>query len=1764
MTPTSQHRAIASAARFRPRKGALILAALCLTCSWTFAIVISEIMYNPEGGSEELEFIELYNELAEPFDLGGWRFTDGIRFVFPDGADHPSIIGGIGQNRYLVLAKDAAAFEARYGFAPFGQYEGNLDNAGERLILSNDAGTYDADGMALPNLEAPRIISLTYNDRGAWPAACDGTGHSLSLINPYRAMSDPSNWAPSPMLGGTPGAPNGFENEVASTTLIADGALWRYYKGTAAFPAGWTNTFFDHSAWSQGQSGFGYADSDDRTVLSDMRGGYMSIAIRHSFTLADPSAFDRLVLQVWYDDGFVAYLNGHEVARSANIAGTPPPHTATAQPDHEAVAFEDFDISAFRSSLRAGVNVLAIQGHNASLSSSDFSLRPVLVGQTTLGGAGAAGVVFNECFWLGPGAHFLELYNRGSVAADISGCFLSNDAQNLRPEGGALPPVSVLAPGAFLALREAKLPFTFGPAPGKNAFKLFLTAPDGSRVIAARAFEADVGWGDALGSWPDGAAATYAMPPTEGTANTAVVETDLVINEIMYHPFYEDDPYSTDDNGLWGDNLEYIELYNRGTRTLDLSGYRFTQGIQYTFPEGTLCAPLGYVVIAKNPARLAAVYGAAVASALGPYEGVLSNKGELIRLKDARGNTVNEVQYSDGGRWPRWADGGGSSLELIDPFQDNSFATAWAASDETAKAQWHHVSYQGPPAGSENELHLYLTSAGEVLLDDVRLRPAPTSTSNYVANGGFESGTAGWIIEGTHAASEAVSWDAHSGSRSLLIRAESRGDTRTNRIETQLNQPYPATCYIDYWAKWQRGTNRLLTRTHWHGAPFCAALPVPVATGTPGARNSVYQANQGPVIDSLDQDPKTPAGGQPVTVTCRAADADGVAGVTLYWRREEQSTWNAVPMADDGLSGDGRAGDGVWGGVIPAQADGSIVEFHVEALDSAANIGVFPPGSPAARATAMYRVGDASVNTKLLLYRANLRAADHAWLQARPRLSNELLPATFVFGNERVFYNVGLRYRGSPWIRPGTPGSGYRLKFNSEDRLFDREEEVNLDQNQQDSTKVKERTAFYLDRAMGAATAGVKIPFSEQHFVRFRYNGKDANNSIFLHVQKIDRDYLDFWWPGDDDGSLWKIDDYFEIYNDSSPNCRWRCNFVYRGADKESYRYIFNLRTRQKSDDWTQLIDFIDYLNNTDPAVIDATIDDVVDIREWSTIFAVRFFIGDWDTIGYLYGKNAFVYLPPRENRWKLIHWDSDLTFDTAQVGGPITPTDTFPVLRDLFARPPVRKLIMSDYAYLLAQPAKRSYIDPILDMWAATMAGEPGAGGVGPIKTFITSRTANIEGRLPAAVFAITTRGGADFATDEARVTLAGTAPVTADIFTVGGADLTWAVRWSAVTQWEIDLDLAPGANHLACAVYQRDGTLVGSDSITVTSNQVPPPYIDGIAPSQGPPAGGTEVAIVGGDFAPGAEVFFGRTQAPAVTFISSSELVATTPAGLGTVPVFVRNPNGAIGAFASFAYGETATQDVVVSSVNPAEGPASGGTTVVVRGSGFDAGARVFFGGRRAPSVTRVGDTELRAVAPPAWPLVATVGVMVRNSDGSEGYRPRAFTYIEDQSEPMIFGSITPASGSVRGGFQATIAGANLPPRPEDCAVLFGLIPAAVVSAGPQAVTVLVPEGRIGPVDVTVADSARGLRVTAPRAFEYLPSAGSFVRGDANGDGTLNIADVLHILDGLFGTGALDCLDAADVNDDGKLDVADPVYLLDFMFGRGPEPPAPFPDPG
>jgi len=163
---------------------------------------------------------------------------------------------------------------------------------------------------------------------------------------------------------------------------------WKYRKGDQPSPAGWHLPDFDDSAWLSGPGGFGYGDGDDETVLDDMGGNYLTVAIRKEFTVPDPSAIRDLILSINYDDGFVAYLNGVEVARRnvAGATGSVPPYNQTANGSHEAEGFEDIDISGYRSLLEAGKNVLALQGHNRSLDSSDLSLAPSLLDRQVLPG----------------------------------------------------------------------------------------------------------------------------------------------------------------------------------------------------------------------------------------------------------------------------------------------------------------------------------------------------------------------------------------------------------------------------------------------------------------------------------------------------------------------------------------------------------------------------------------------------------------------------------------------------------------------------------------------------------------------------------------------------------------------------------------------------------------------------------------------------------------------------------------------------------------------------------------------------------------------------------------------------------------------------------------------------------------------------------------------------------------------------------------------------------------------------------------------------------------------------------------------------------------------------------------------------------------------------------------------------------------------------------------------------------------------------------
>ena len=164
--------------------------------------------------------------------------------------------------------------------------------------------------------------------------------------------------------------------------VLPVGADWRFLRGSEAPPADWADVGFDDAAWEVGPTGIGYGDDDDATVVEDMEGSYTSLFLRREFSM--PAGLDvrNLTLRIDYDDGFLAFLNGEEVARSASVGGAigdPVAFDATTQVGREAGAAEDFNLTSRLDALRAGTNVLAIHVLNTAVASSDLSILPSLV-----------------------------------------------------------------------------------------------------------------------------------------------------------------------------------------------------------------------------------------------------------------------------------------------------------------------------------------------------------------------------------------------------------------------------------------------------------------------------------------------------------------------------------------------------------------------------------------------------------------------------------------------------------------------------------------------------------------------------------------------------------------------------------------------------------------------------------------------------------------------------------------------------------------------------------------------------------------------------------------------------------------------------------------------------------------------------------------------------------------------------------------------------------------------------------------------------------------------------------------------------------------------------------------------------------------------------------------------------------------------------------------------------------------------------------------
>ena len=170
---------------------------------------------------------------------------------------------------------------------------------------------------------------------------------------------------------------------------VLDGTSWHYLVPMEQPAAAWATTGFNDSFWPEGPSGFGYGDGDDATVVSSTS----SLYLRHIFLVENLESWIDVDFLMDYDDGFIAYLNGTEIARgNAGQTGDFIAWNQNLATDHEAVLYAggippsfEFDFAPL---LVEGSNTLAIELHNVNPTSSDLTARPYLMVGTTANGLG--------------------------------------------------------------------------------------------------------------------------------------------------------------------------------------------------------------------------------------------------------------------------------------------------------------------------------------------------------------------------------------------------------------------------------------------------------------------------------------------------------------------------------------------------------------------------------------------------------------------------------------------------------------------------------------------------------------------------------------------------------------------------------------------------------------------------------------------------------------------------------------------------------------------------------------------------------------------------------------------------------------------------------------------------------------------------------------------------------------------------------------------------------------------------------------------------------------------------------------------------------------------------------------------------------------------------------------------------------------------------------------------------------------------------------
>lgn len=598
--------------------------------------------------------------------------------------------------------------------------------------------------------------------------------------------------------------------------------------------------------------------------------------------------------------------------------------------------------------------------------------------------------------------------------------------------------------------------------------------------------------------------------------------------------------------------------------------------------------------------------------------------------------------------------------------------------------------------------------------------------------------------------------------------------------------------------------------------------------GTPGRANSVATSNAPPFVLSVVHSPVIPQPTDPVTVTARIVDehSSGIA-VTLTWRVDGDPGFQVTPMSDDGAHGDGLPNDGIFGAILPARPDKTVVEFFLEARDLENHLrtypAVVPSGVPSRTANLLYQVDSDAYAGNQPVYRILMTEAERAELHALGRKcpdsdSDAAMNATWITidgvvsdgTTTQLRYNAGVRNRGHG-TRQSSPNN-YHVDVPS-DRLWKKQAGINLN------------SQYTHSHLVGSAIfRRLLVPMPDSRAVQVRVNSTNLMSLVLPDInsfgsyaanEQYNGDFIKRSFPLDSHGNSYRgIRD--AVLCDATHN--GVADLLWHGPDfaVAGYTNAYFKENNLALNDWSDLIGLIGVLNvtnGTTTATYATDVQRVLNVDEWMRYLAVNTLLGNAETcLANGYGDDYGLYRGTNDTRFLALPYDLDSVMGRGLT--PFSPRDgilrmtNLPAM-DRFLKTPEFAPVYYRWLKTLAETSFSSaQMDPLLEQ---LLNGFVPQATIDTMKAFNASHVAYVLSQIPLSLVVsnnLPIASGYPLTT-LATVSLEGSAnTISTRSVLVNGLPATY-VAWQGA--WTISgLALSPGLNRVLVQALGTNGVEV------------------------------------------------------------------------------------------------------------------------------------------------------------------------------------------------------------------------------------------------------------------------------------------------------------------------------------------------------------------